>query len=89
MKIENEFLPMEFRMRIHVPNETLRRFHPPIKYDDNLFDQWNWKIHPFPYLGHLDGVLEFDHCQFHLFDFNFLLLHVNYFKLLTIKIIYR
>jgi hypothetical protein len=23
--------PMEFKMKILVPNETLRRFHPPIK----------------------------------------------------------
>ncbi len=65
-------------MRILMPNETERRFHPPIKYDDNPHDQWNWRIHPFPYPGHLDGVLELHHCQFRLFDFNILLLHPNY-----------
>jgi hypothetical protein len=49
-------------MIIHVPNETLKRFHTLIKYDDNPHDQWNWRTHHFPYLKHLDGVLEFDHC---------------------------
>ncbi len=35
------FFTMEFMMRILMPNETLGRFHSPIKYDDNLHDQWN------------------------------------------------
>jgi hypothetical protein len=34
-------LPMEFRMKILVLNETLRGFHPPIKLADNPHDQWN------------------------------------------------
>jgi hypothetical protein len=55
------FSPMEFRMRILMPNETLRRFHYPIKLDDNPNDQWNWKTHPLPNLGHLDGALELYH----------------------------
>jgi hypothetical protein len=49
-------------MKIFMPNETLKGFHLPIKYDDNPHDQWNWTTHPCPYLGHLDGVLKFDHC---------------------------
>jgi hypothetical protein len=67
-------------MRILVPNETLKGFHPIIKYDDNPHGQWNWRTHPFPYLGHLDGVLQLDHCQFCSFDFNILLFHPNYSK---------
>jgi hypothetical protein len=59
-----------------MPNETLKRFHPQIKKDDNLHDQWNWKTHPFSHLGHLDRVFEFNHCQFCPFDFN-ILFHLN------------
>jgi hypothetical protein len=46
--------PIMFRMRILVLNGTLKRFHPPIKLnmsqmlvhvnDNNLHDQWIWKI---------------------------------------------
>ncbi len=67
-------------MKILVPNETLRGFHPLIKYDDNPLDQWNWSTHPFLYLGHLDEVFEFDPYSFHPFGFHILLLHPNYFK---------
>jgi hypothetical protein len=67
-------------MKIIVRNETLKRFHPLIKYDDNPHDQCNWRTHHFPYFGHLDGVIEFHHYQFRPFDFNILLLHPNYFK---------
>jgi len=67
-------------MKIIVFNETLKGFHSPIKYDDNLHDQWNLRIHLFPYFEHLDGVLKFNHCQICLFDFNILLFHPNYFK---------
>ncbi len=81
--------PMEFRMRILMLNEALRRFHSLIKLDDNPNDQWNWKIHPLPNLGHLDGVLELHHDQFRPFDFNILLLHPSYSKLRTIMMIYR
>ncbi len=72
-----------------MPNETLRRFHSPIKLDDNPNDQWNWKIHRLPNLRHLDGALEFHHDQFHPFHFNILLFHPNYFKLKTTTMIYR
>ncbi len=72
--------PMEFRMRILVPNETLSMFHPPIKKNDNPHDQWNRRTHLFPYLGHLDEVLEFDPYPFRLFDFHILLFHLNNFK---------
>jgi hypothetical protein len=71
-----------------MPNETLRRFHFPIKLDDNPDDQWNWRIHPLANLGHVDGVLELHHDQFRLFDFNILLLHPNYSKLRTTMMIY-
>jgi len=61
MIIENDFFsPMGFRMRILRPNETLKRFPLPIKEDDNPRDQR--RIHPFPYLRHLNGVLELHHC---------------------------
>jgi len=30
--------PMEFKMKILMPNETLRGFHLPIKHDDNPHD---------------------------------------------------
>jgi hypothetical protein len=81
MRIDNDFFfPMGFRMRIPRPNETLKKIPSPIKLDDNPYDQWNWKTHPFPYLRHLDGALELHHCRFHPFDFNILLLHPNYFK---------
>jgi hypothetical protein len=83
------FSPMEFRMRILMPNETLRRFHSLIKLDDNPNDQWNWKTHPLLNFGHLDGVLELHHDQFCPFHFNILLLHPNYSKLKTTKMIYR
>jgi hypothetical protein len=73
-------LPMEFRMRIFIPNETLKGFHPPIKYDDNLYDQWNWRTHPFLYFGHFDEFFELDCYSFGLFDFHILLLYLNYFK---------
>jgi hypothetical protein len=46
----------------------------------NPHDQWNWKTHPFPYLGQLDGVFELNHCQFRLVHFNILLLHPSYSK---------
>jgi len=49
-------------MRIPRPNETLKKFFSPIKYNDNPHDQRNWKIHPFPYFKHLDGALELHHC---------------------------
>jgi hypothetical protein len=72
--------PMDFRMRIIVPNETLRRFHPPIKWDDNPHDQWDWRTHPFPFLEYFHEVLELNAYPFHPFDFHILLLHLNYFK---------
>ncbi len=65
-------------MKIFVPDEILRSFDLLIKQDDNPHDQWNLRIQLFPYLGYLDGVLEFDHCQICLFDFNILFLHPNY-----------
>jgi hypothetical protein len=71
-----------------MPNETLKKFHSPIKLDDNPNDQWNWKTHHLPNLGHLDGVLELHHDQFRPFQFNILLLHFNYSKLRTTKMIY-
>ncbi len=71
---------MEFKMRILMPNETLKGFHPLIKQDDNPHDQWNWRTHPFPYLGHLDEVFELDRYLFRPFDFYILLVHLNYFK---------
>jgi hypothetical protein len=83
------FSPMEFRMRILMPNEILKMLYSLIKLDDNPNDEWNWKTHPLPNLGHLDGVLEFHHDQFRMFDFNILHLHPNYFKLRTIRVIYR
>jgi hypothetical protein len=52
---------MEFMMKILVPNETLKGFHLPFKYNDNPHDQWNCNIHHFPYFGHLDGVFELHH----------------------------
>jgi hypothetical protein len=64
MRIENDFSPMEFRVRILMPNETLRRFHSPINYENNPHDQWNWRTHHFLHLGHLDGVLEFNLANF-------------------------
>jgi hypothetical protein len=67
-------------MKIIVPNETLRGFHLPIKYDDNPHDQWDWKTHPFSYLGYFDEVFEFDPYPFRPFNFHILLLHFNYFK---------
>jgi hypothetical protein len=80
---------MEFRMKILMLNETLKRFHSPIKLDDNPNDEWNWRTHPLPNLGHFDGVLELHHDQFCPFDFNILLLHPNYFELRTTRMIYR
>jgi hypothetical protein len=72
--------PMEFRMKFFVLNETIKGFHLPIKWYNNPHDQWNWRIHHFPYLGHLDEVIEFDPYPFCLFDFHILFLHPNYFK---------
>ncbi len=72
--------PMEFKMKIFVPNETLRRFHLLIKNDDNFHDQWSWRTHPFPYLGYLDEVLELDSYPFRSINFHILFLHPNYFK---------
>jgi hypothetical protein len=83
------FSPMDFGMRILMPNETLRRFHSPNKLDDNPNDQWNWRTNPLPNLEQLDGVLELHHDQFRPFDFNILLLHPNYSKLRTTRMIYR
>jgi hypothetical protein len=40
----------------------------------------HWRTHHFPHLEHLDGVLQFNHCQFFPFDLNILLLHLNYSK---------
>ncbi len=80
---------MKFNMKILMPNETLRKFHFPIKLDDNPNDQWNWRIRPLPNLGHLDEVLELHHGQFHPFNFNILFFYYNYFKLRTTKMIYR
>jgi hypothetical protein len=44
-----------------MPNETLRRFHFSIKLGDNPDDQWNWRTHPLPNLGHFDEVFELHH----------------------------
>jgi len=68
-------------MKIIMPNETLRRFHSPIKNKTIIFKTNGiGGFHHFPCLRHLDGVFEFNHCQFHLFDFNITLFHPNYFK---------
>jgi hypothetical protein len=82
------FSPMEFRMRILMLNERLRRFHSPIKLDDNPNDQWNWRTHPPPNLGHFDGFLKLHHDQFRPFHFNILLLHPNFSKFRITRMIY-
>jgi len=48
---------MEFRIRIFVPNETLRGFHPPNKYDDNPHDNGIEGLIFFPILDILMGFL--------------------------------
>jgi hypothetical protein len=37
-------------------------------------------IHPFPYLGYLDGIFELDHCQFHPICPSILIFHHSPFK---------
>jgi hypothetical protein len=72
-----------------MPNETLRRFHSPIKLDDNPNDQCDWRTHPLPNFGHFDEAIELYHDQFHPFHFNILLLHPNYSELKTTRMIHR
>jgi hypothetical protein len=71
---------MDFRMKILMPNETLKRFHLPIKYDDNPHDQWDCRTHPFLYSGYFDEGFEVDLYPFCSFEPHILLLHPNYFK---------
>jgi hypothetical protein len=44
-------------MRIFMPNETLKEFHPPIKYDDNFDDNGIGGVVIFPILHILMGFL--------------------------------
>jgi hypothetical protein len=57
MRIKNDFLPMEFRMRILMPNETLKRFHSPIKLDDSPNINGIGGFILFPILNVLMGLL--------------------------------
>jgi hypothetical protein len=70
--------PINGPLILHEPMKIENDFLFNGNEDENPHDQRNWKIHPFPYLGHLDGIFELHHDQFPPFNFNILLFHPKY-----------
>jgi hypothetical protein len=68
-------------MKVLIPNEDTKKFYifhsgKIIIFMTNEFGG----IHPFPYLGYLDGIFELDHCQFHPICPSILIFHHSPFK---------